>query len=168
MKIKAVNILITRNPMTIIPKTVKPWEVPVFRSQYGDEAISIVGDAVPVEVDDLPDPQEEYTRLRMIFGIDTDTKQSHADIVYGRGQNGVDLLAKAIKASAVSGDVESAQKVVDGSRKLTAEEKEVRADAHRDPLAEEFADQSNQSVLGAASGGPGDVSAAGAADGKKK
>ena len=168
MKIKAVNILITRDPMTKIPKTVKAWEVPVFRSQYGDEAIAIVGDPVEIEVDELPDAQEEFTRLRMVFGIESDTRQSHADIVYGRGQAGVDQVAKVIKASAVSGDVEAAQKVADNGRKLTADEKEVRENAHRDPLAEEFADQSNNDVLGASAGGPGDVSAAGAADSKKK
>ncbi len=158
-KIKAINIIIERDPMTKIPKTVKPWEVPIYRSQYGDEKVQIVGDPVVFE-GELPEAQEEYYRLRLVFGIDTDTKQSHTDLVYGRGQDGIDKLEKAIKASA-AGDFEAAQKLIDGKGKVSPDVAEARENAKRDPLADEFTTQSQADIVGAAAGGPGDVSNAG-------
>lgn len=158
--LKAIRIIIERDPMTKIPKTVMPWEVPIFRNQYGDEKIEILGETT-VEVDEVPEAQDEYSRLRLQFGIDTDTKQSHTDIVYGRGADGVEKLAKAIKAAGKTGDVEAAQKVADDGRKPDKETAAVRANAHRDPLADEFADQQQSDIVGAASGGPGAVDAKG-------
>jgi hypothetical protein len=167
MKIKVIRIIITRDPMTKIPKEVFPWEVPIYRSQYGDEKVAIVGEAKDVEREQLADPQEEYFRLRQQFGIDPDTKQSHADIVYGRGQDGIDKLEKAMNASKRSGDVEAAQKVVDGKGKLDPETAEKREGAYRDVVGDEFTEQSNNSVIGAASGEPGTTdTAAGAVGGK--
>lgn len=136
MKINAIHILIERNPMTTIPKTVWAWELPLYRSQYGDEAVQIIGDPQSADIDDLPDAKEEFLRLRQIFGVDGDTKQSHAELVYGRGLDGVEKLGKAIKAS-VKGDAEAVQKVADAGRKISDEQKETRADSHVDPLADE-------------------------------
>ena len=96
--INAINILIDRNPMTKIPKTAWAWEVPLYRSQYGDEAVQIIGEPVPRPVAEVPDAHDEFARLRGIFGVDADTKQSHTELVYGRGLDGVEKLGKAIKA----------------------------------------------------------------------
>lgn len=122
MKATFVQIIIERDPMTKIPKLAAPWEVPVYRSQYGDEKVEVLNDTVDVEISELPDATEEYMRIREVFGIEPDTKQSHADVVYGRGQPGIDMLEKAIKASISTGKkakageaaIEGAQKVVDG------------------------------------------------------
>lgn len=137
-KIKFVEVIIERDPMTKIPKEVLPWEVPIYRAQYGDEKVEILGE-VEREHDTL-EPAEEYSRLRQQFGIEPDTKQSFADIVYGRGQPGVDALEKAMKAGKsgkLESKVEGAQKVVDGG-KVDKEKSEAREGAYRDPLEDEF------------------------------
>lgn len=134
--INAINILIDRNPMTKIPKTAWAWEVPLYRSQYGDEAVQIIGEPVPRPVAEVPDAHDEFARLRGIFGVDADTKQSHTELVYGRGLDGVEKLGKAIKAS-VKGGAEAVQKVADAGHKISDEQKEARADSHVDPLADE-------------------------------
>lgn len=165
MKVTRVKIIIERDPMTKIPKVVAPWEVPIFRSQYGDSKVEILGEQEVMLADDeeLPEAKEEYFRLRQQFGIDPDTKQSHADLVYGRGQDGIDKLEKAINASK-KGDLEDVQKVVDGKGKLDPATQEAREKATRDPLEDEFANQSNADLIGAAAGGPGDVTESSARD----
>lgn len=166
MKATVVNIVIERDPMTKIPKQVRPWEVPLFRLQYGDDKV-LVGEAVEVEMVDSkadPDPTEEYMRLRQNFGIEPDTKQSIADIAYGRGQQGIDNLEKAIKAASKG----KAEKSIDGPQlivdqagnpkaKPSPDAVEAREQAVADPL-DAVVEQSNNSVIGAAAGGPGDVS----------
>jgi hypothetical protein len=167
MDVKATRVIIERDPMTKTPKTVWPWEVPILRLRYGDEKVEVLGDVI-VPYAELPDAQEEYLRLRQVYGIESDTKQSHVDLAYGRGQVGWELLEKAIKAAVKGKDsearVEAAQHVVDTREnpkaKLDEGVAEARASAHRDPLDDEFADQSNATVVGAAAGGPGDVSGA--------
>lgn len=141
MKIICKSILIVRDPMTKTPKVVKPWEVPAFRSKFGDESVVITDNDVEVEVDELPNPEDEFSRLRQLFGVEDETKQSHIDIVYGRGKAGINALAAAMKAS-VAGDVEKAQAAADKAQgfKPDAEVKEARENAHvddsGDPLAE--------------------------------
>lgn len=131
MKCNFKQIEIERDPMTKIGKLVAPWEVPVFRSQYGDEKVLIYDKDVEVEIADLPDATEEYLRLRDVFGIEPDTKQSHVDLVYGRGAQAIKPLEQAIKAS-VAGDVEAAQKVVDGKAGVDKDVAERRAKAYPD------------------------------------
>lgn len=135
MKVMFTQIVIERDPMTKIPKMAAAWEVPVYRSQYGDEKVEILSDAVEMEISELPNAREEYVRLRDVFGIEADTKQSHVDIVYGRGQAGVKALEQAIEAS-IAGDIEAAQAVVDGEGGTDEETQERRANAYKDPLDE--------------------------------
>jgi hypothetical protein len=138
------SIIIERDPMTKIPKLAAPWEVPVYRSQYGDEKVEISEKDTEVEIAALPDAEEEYLRLRDVFGIEPDTKQSHVDLVYGRGAQAIKPLREAIKAS-VAGDVEKAQKVADGGAKVDKETAEKREAAYVDPLeADEFTIQRSQ------------------------
>lgn len=146
VKVKYAQVIIERDPMTKIPKEVAPWEVPIYRAQYGDEKIEIVGER-EVELDDLPEPLEEYARLRQQFGIDADTKQSFADIVYGRGQHGVDNLKAALakgksvsRTAKIENAIEGAQKVVDGKGGVDEETELRRAEAYRDPAGDEFTD----------------------------
>jgi len=129
------QIVIERDPMTKIPKMAAAWEVPVYRSQYGDEKVEILSDAIEMQISELPDANEEYIRLRDVFGIEPDTKQSHVDLVYGRGRAGVKALEEAIQAS-VAGDIEAAQAVVDGEGGADDETLEKRRGAYRDPLDE--------------------------------
>lgn len=151
MSVKCIfkSIIIERDPMTKIPKLVAPWEVPVYRSQYGDEKVEINpnGDT-EVEIADLPDAEEEYLRLRDVFGIEPDTKQSHVDIVYGRGGQAIKPLKRAIKAS-VAGDIEKAQKEADGGAKIDKETAEKREEAYVDPLDEAATAQRGHPDIGA-------------------
>lgn len=159
-----VRVLIERDPMTKIPKEVRAWEVPVLRSQYGDGKVEIVGEGTPASGEEI-DPREEYMRMRQVYGIESDTKQSHVDLIYGRGEQGVEALEKAMNkakgAKSVKAAVEGAQKVVDTRENPKAKPSpdvvEAREESHRDPLDSEFADQDNSSIVGAAAGGPGDV-----------
>lgn len=128
------HVIIERDTMTKISKLVAPWEVPIYRSQYGDEKVEILDKDETVPIDELPDAQEEYNHLRQIFGTDPDTKQSLVELVYGRGEQAVKALEAAIKAS-VAGDIEAAQKVVDGKAGVDADTKKARKDAYADPLA---------------------------------
>jgi hypothetical protein len=154
MKIQVVRILIDRDPMTKIPKDVFPWEVPIFRVQYGDEKVTVIQTKEPIYVDrdDEPDATEEYHRMRQFYGIEPDTKQSIVDIAYGRGIPGIDAIEKAIKASLVkapAGDkkptraataktvrnaIEGAQEVADGDSPPSDEALEARAESYVDPL----------------------------------
>lgn len=175
MKILTVTVIIERDPMTKIPKEVYPWEVPLLRAQYGDEKVEILEGKTTTfaTVDELPDAQEEWMRLRQQYGIEPDTKQSIVDIAYGRGEIGIDALEKVIKkarladsvgtskaagksskAADLRGPIEAAQEVVDGG-KLDEEKSDARENAYRDPLDDELVHQSNNDVLGAAAGGPG-------------
>lgn len=175
MKILTVTVIIERDPMTKIPKEVYPWEVPLLRAQYGDEKVEILESKTSTfaNVDELPDAQEEWLRLRQQYGIEPDTKQSIVDIAYGRGEIGIDALEKVIKKAKLSdsfgetatgkgkgkaadlrGPIEAAQEVVDGNS-VDDETAERREAAYRDPLEDEIVHQSNNDVLGAAAGGPG-------------
>lgn len=167
MKILTVTVIIERDPMTKIPKNVYPWEVPLLRAQYGDEKVEVLETktATFATVDELPDAQEEWGRLRQQYGIEPDTKQSIVDIAYGRGQIGIDALEGVIKKAKLADakvtkkvdprpSIEAAQEVVDGG-KLDAGKEDAREAAFRDPLADELVTQSNNDVLGAAAGGPG-------------
>lgn len=137
MKCVFKSIIIERDPMTKIPKVVAPWEVPVYRSQYGDEKVEILDKDVEVEIEALPDTTEEYLRLRDVFGIEPDTKQSHVDIVYGRGAQAIKPLGDAIKGS-IAGDIEKAQKVVDGTSKPDEKVVEARKHAYVDEREDEM------------------------------
>lgn len=136
MKRKLLRILIDRDPMTKIPKTVAPWEVPVFREQYGEEKVIIEG-VHEIEVDELPEAGEEFARMRQVFGINPDDKSSYVDNVYGRGKAGVEALEKAINSTASKADPEIAQGVVDGKAKVSKEVAEQRAAAKRHPVTGE-------------------------------
>lgn len=151
-KITFKMIVVERDPMTKIPKQAAPWEVPVYRSLYGDEKVEILGENQDreVEIAELPDAGEEYLRMRDVFGIEPDTKQSHVDIVYGRGAQAIKPLEAAIKAS-VAGDIEKAQAVVDKERggvdnDTLARRKEQYADD--DNGIDEFATQKAVRVAG--------------------
>lgn len=175
MKILTVTVIIERDPMTKIPKEVYPWEVPLLRAQYGDEKVEILEGKTSTfsTVDELPDAQEEWARLRQQYGIEPDTKQSIVDIAYGRGEIGIDALEKVIKKAKLSdsfgeasgtgkakksadlrGPIEAAQEQVDGGP-ADDDKAEAREAAYRDPLQDELVHQSNNDVLGAAAGGPG-------------
>lgn len=100
MKIATINILIDRDPMSKLPKTIWPWELPLFESQWPGGLV-VVDSEGTTERDELPDAYEEFNRCRACFGTEAETKINHCDLVYGRHQAGVKALEKAIKASVV-------------------------------------------------------------------
>lgn len=122
--IRATRIEYERDPMTKVSKTVYPWEVPVFRAMMGDEKVKVLG-VEEITKDELPDAETELENMRRRFGEDVDTKQSRVDIVYGRGREAVDRLEDAI-ANSYQGDIEAAQKVVDGKAKVSKDVAEAR------------------------------------------
>lgn len=135
MKATFNTVLILRDAMTKIPKLVPAWEVPILRSQYGDENVQFLPENMEVEISEMPDAKEEFARLKMVYGTEDETKQTHADIAYGRGEAGLKQFEAAMRAS-IKGDPEAAQAVSDKHQgiKATAEVKDAREKAYLDPL----------------------------------
>lgn len=110
MQLEHVHILIERDAMTKIPKVIRPWELPVYEAMYDDgeedggAGFSVVGN-ITIEVDEVPDAAEEFTRLRAFYGVDG-TGQPYADIAYDRGRKGVAMLRKAINEAFGADDVD--------------------------------------------------------------
>lgn len=91
------QIIIDRGIATKVSKEIWPWELPVYEAKFGDGACVETGTRDCECV--LPDAGEEFARLHTALGVDEDTKQNFADLAYGRGKQGVNSLAKAMKAS---------------------------------------------------------------------
>ena len=101
MKIKTINIVISRDPMSKLPKSIWPWELEMFNLQWPGGLVEVIGEGEPRERAELPDAQVEYNRLLRTFGQEQDTGINLVDIAFERGPKGVKLLEKAIKAAVV-------------------------------------------------------------------
>lgn len=97
--VKAVDVIIERDPMTKIPKRILDWELPIYQEKY-PTGIEVIGDAVE-HVDELPDAEAEANRMRVLHGADPKTGAVYFDDVYGRGRAGVAEFEKAIHAARV-------------------------------------------------------------------
>ncbi len=90
-------VLIKRDITCEIPKTIRPWELPIIQAKYPGQVT--VGDFTQRDVDELPDEEEEYARLAGLYGNDEDTKLPFVALAYGSGDAGIDALELAINAS---------------------------------------------------------------------
>ena len=100
MQIKTIQITVARDPMSKLPKTVWPWEFDLFNEQWPGGLVEKIGEEI-VERDELPDADMEFARLRRTFGAEEETKINLADLVLGRGPQGVKELEKRMKAAVV-------------------------------------------------------------------
>lgn len=116
MKATYTNILIDRDPMTKIPKVVPSWEVPVYQSLFGEDAIIVGEDSeVDVDYDGVPAAKDVLGRMVAIHGVDADTKQPHAVLAYGMGRQGERALQDALnEAHGVKGKGKSKAAADDG------------------------------------------------------
>lgn len=99
MKIKTINVTISRDPMSKLPKTVWPWELPLLHLQWPGGLVEEIGEDEAER--ELPDPEVEYARLNRTYGAEEETKLNLCVIEYGRGAAGVKALEKAMKAAVV-------------------------------------------------------------------
>jgi 4-hydroxyphenylpyruvate dioxygenase-like putative hemolysin len=143
MKIAIYNVVVDRDNMTKPSKKPWAWELPVLESKFPGGLVHVNGRTF-VESDSLPDPAEEFARLQNQYGVDADTKQSHAELAYDRGDRGIALIAKVINGSEWNEKKEAAAAVraakaaaVAAEKALkkaeAAEAKEAKAAAKTDP-----------------------------------
>lgn len=99
LEVKTVSVIIERDPMTKIPKSIMAWELDIYREKYPDK-VEVVGHST-VQMDELPDPESEAVRMRELHGADAKTGQVYFDDVYGRGRAGIAEFEKAIHAARV-------------------------------------------------------------------
>ena len=89
---RSFTVVIRLNEMTAVPKELPPWELAVLEAVH--ENTEIISEGVwPHE---LPDARAEFDRLEKVYGVQDDTKQSYASLVYGAGVLGIRALRKAI------------------------------------------------------------------------
>ena len=99
MKAKTVTCLITLGPMSIVPKRVWAWEAEVLKEKFGGQCeFSETGET---NISELPNAESEFSRLEAAYGVDEETKVSHAVNTFGRGKRGFRELEKAIQDSEV-------------------------------------------------------------------
>ena len=150
MKVAICNVVVDRDNMTKPSKQPWAWELPVLESKFPGGLVHVNGRTF-VERDSLPDPAEEFARLQNQYGVDEDTKQSHAELAYDRGDRGIALIAKVINGSEWNEKKEAAAAVKAAKAAATkaaralkaaeaAEAKEAKATAEAksdpdDPLA---------------------------------
>jgi hypothetical protein len=97
MEIFAQKIIIHRDTVTKISKTIWPWEQVIFEEMF--RVVEVVG-AVTKEIERLPAAEVEFDRLvRAYPPKGEDQSMSPVELAYGRGKVGIAALAKAIKAS---------------------------------------------------------------------
>ena len=110
MKITIYNVVIDRDKMTKPSKQPWEWELPVLESAFPGGLVHVNGRTFS-ERDSLPDAAETFARLQNQYGVDDDTKQSHVELVYGRGDKGIAALAKVINGSEWNEKAEAAKAV---------------------------------------------------------
>lgn len=115
MKVRHLLLLITQNAMSTVPKLVPAWQLEVYQEKYGET----LGDAPEeqiVELDALPEAEEELARMQGIFGGDPETKQSYVDLVFGRGTRALRDLEKAMQDAVVPDEDAPAQKATNARK----------------------------------------------------
>jgi hypothetical protein len=152
MKVAVYNVVVDRDNMTKPSKQPWEWELPVLQSKFPGGLVHVNGRTFSEPASgSLPDPAAEFARLQNQYGVDADTKISHVELAYDRGDRGIALIAKVINGSEWNEKKEAAKAVKDAkaaAAKATkalkaaeaAEAKEAKATAEAaadadDPLA---------------------------------
>lgn len=121
MEVKAVGIIIERDPMTKIPKQIPAWELEIYQEKY-PEKIEVTEHTV-ITIDELPEAHEEAARLRNVLGSDKDSNVPYFDNVYGRGRQGDEQFAKAMHDARVRAPKAAAKAAVKEPVKNPADDK---------------------------------------------
>ena len=131
MKVKTVTCLVTLGPMTVVSKTVWSWEAEVLKEKFGGQCDPIKEGEK--EISELPDAGGEFCRLQDAYGVDEETKVSHVENTFGRGNHGFKELEKVMKGSKVRAKPGPKKKV---STKKSFVTPKVTSVAETDPLEE--------------------------------
>lgn len=104
--LKFAKVLVVRNPMEKIAKTVPLHEVPILRDVHGESAVIVEGQVSS----DMPVPtvEDEFARLASHYGMHTDVNLPYVEHVYGGPLSGG--LAKALEEATDRGDAAPAPK----------------------------------------------------------
>lgn len=99
MKSVAATVIIDMGMTHKPAKQVWKWEIPVLEAKFGEGKVRLL-DEVEVEVESVPDPKDEYTRLSRAHGVDSGdggTNMTYCELAYGRGKAGYDAIAKEMR-----------------------------------------------------------------------
>jgi len=116
--LKYAKVLVVRNPMEKIAKTVPLHEVPILRDVHGEAAV-VVGESVSSDMP-VPDVETEFDRLRAVYGNHAEINMPYVEHVYGGALTGG--LARALEAATDHGD-----EVVPAQKKSPRSEREAAA-----------------------------------------
>lgn len=94
---RVAQVSVNRSEHHSVSLLIGAWEILVLQYEYGPEKIVTEG-FKKLEGRGYPDPQKEYERLSLRYGIDTDTGAPKASLVYGQGAIGVLSLRNLIDA----------------------------------------------------------------------
>lgn len=108
MSLRYTKLLIKRNVMESIARTVPLYEAPILEAIHGADAIAVTGEA---ERDvETPDANAEFERLARLYGPHPESGLAMVEYVYGRPTTGA--LAKAIEASTIKSTKKAATAAV--------------------------------------------------------
>ena len=114
-------VLIARDITSVVPKTIRPWELPIVQLKYPGQVS--VGDFTARKIAEYPDEEAEYERLTQVYGADEDSKQPFVTLAYGAGDAGLNALEKAIKDSGEAPKPREARKSSRAAAKAEAADK---------------------------------------------
>lgn len=98
--LKYAKVLITRNPMEKIAKTVALHEVPILKDIHGEDAVEVKGTVSSTRA--VPEVKDEFQRLQALYGRHHSVNIPYVEHVYGGALSGG--LAKALKAATDKAD----------------------------------------------------------------
>lgn len=130
MKLRAHKVIVIRDEMTRIPRTVWHWELPLLQAAHPDGYVIDRKIEVEEDRDELPDAAAEYARLTAAYGREPESKRDYTEMVLGYGAQGVKALGELLKESVVGAKPSKKKKA--SKKKATA--KKAETDAPDDPL----------------------------------
>lgn len=94
MRVAEINV--RRSEHHSVRRLVGSWEIPILQFEHSPEKVEVLG-FKRLDERAYPDPQQEFERLSLRYGIDTDNGATKAALVYGQGQMGVLSLRNLIE-----------------------------------------------------------------------
>lgn len=110
--LKYAKVLVVRNPMEKIAKTVPLHEVPVLRDVHGAGAVIVEGE-VSSEMP-VPDVEAEFERLRAVYGQHPEINMPYVEHVYGGALTGG--LGRALESATDHADAQPSKKAARAER----------------------------------------------------
>ncbi len=93
------KVKVTRDTLTVHNLAVAPWEIPILEQVFDEGNVVATGEYVNLPDREYPNPAQEMTRLKKVYGTDGPDGPAHAVSVYGDSRNGIKALAKAIETA---------------------------------------------------------------------